>query len=183
VAIEKQIEIKFVISPNKEIDLISAPGVFTPNATTNLLIQAVRSTVSGSVSLLDLGCGTGVVGLSLYLQKIIKLPLYASDLSELAVLCSRMNFERYGCLAEVRRGSLFEPWLDDKFDVIIDDISGIAQGVAEVSPWFQGVPCDTGKDGIDLVVNVLRSASQHLKKKGVSFFQCCHCQMLICFCG
>lgn len=168
--IEQHTEIKFSLSPGKEISLMSAPGVFTPNATTKLLIQAVKDTIFGPANLLDLGCGTGVVGLALHLQGLIKLPLYASDLSKSAVFCSRENFERYGCPAEVRGGSLFAPWLDEKFDVIVDDISGIAQDVAIVSPWFQGVPCDTGKDGINLVVEILRSARQHLTDGGHLFF-------------
>ena len=168
--IENQTEIKFSLGPDKEVDLAFAPGVFTPNTTTNLLIQAVKSTISEPVTLLDLGCGTGVVGIALHLQGLIKLPLYASDLSKPAVLCSRVNFDRYECPAEVRDGSLFQPWSGNKFDVIVDDISGIAQSVADVSPWFQGVPCDTGKDGVDLVVEIIRSAPHHLNKGGRFFF-------------
>ena len=168
--IKQHTEIKFSLSLDKEIGLMSAPGVFTPNATTNLLIQAVKNTISEPATLLDLGCGTGVVGLALHLQGLIKSPVYASDLSKSSVFCSRENFERYGCSAEVRGGSLFEPWLGDKFDVIVDDISGIAQDVADVSPWFQGVPCDTGKDGIDLVVEIIRNAPQYLTEGGHFFF-------------
>lgn len=168
--IENQTEIKFSLSADKEIKLAFAPGVFTPNTTTNLLIQAVKSTISEPATMLDLGCGTGVVGIALHLQGLIKAPIYASDLSKPAVLCSRVNFDRYGCVAEVRDGSLFQPWLGKKFDVIVDDISGIAQSVADVSPWFQGVPCDTGEDGVDLVVEIIRSAPQHLNQGGYFFF-------------
>ena len=111
-----------------------------------------------------------MVGLALHLQGLVKSPLYASDLSESAVLCSRENYRRYGCPAEVRGGSLFEPWRGMTFDVIVDDISGIAQDVAVVSPWFQGVPCDTGQDGTDLVVEILRSAPRRLAEGGRLFF-------------
>ncbi len=168
--IEQHKEIKFSLALDKKIDLVSAPGVFTPNLTTNLLIQAIKNTVSGPTKLLDLGCGTGVVGLALYLQGLTKSPLYASDLSKPAVFCSRENFKRYGCQAEVRNGALFEPWLGEKFDVIVDDISAIAQDIAVVSPWFQGVPCDTGKDGTNLVSEILCSARQYLTDKGFLFF-------------
>jgi len=163
-------EIKFTLDPDKEIILASAPGVFTPNMTTSLLIQAVGSTVGEPVDLLDLGCGTGVVGLALYRQGLIKTKVSASDLSEAAVKCSRENFERYACPADVRCGSLFEPWTGMKFEVIVDDISGISQSVADVSPWFQGVPCETGEDGVDLVAEIIRSAPQYLKEGGRFFF-------------
>ncbi|QFY44493.1 methyltransferase [Candidatus Methylospira mobilis] len=163
-------EIKFALGPGKEITLASAPGVFTPNMTTSLLIQAVGSTVGEPVDLLDLGCGTGVVGVALYQQGLIKTKVSASDLSEAAVKCSRDNFERYACPAEVRCGTLFEPWVGMKFEVIVDDISGISQSVADVSPWFQGVPCETGEDGVDLVAEIIRSAPQYLKEGGRFFF-------------
>lgn len=168
--LEQRTEIKFSLGPDRELVLASATGVFTPTGTTNLLIDAVRKTISGANTPLDLGCGTGVVGLSLYLHGLVKSPLYASDLSESAVLCSRENFERYACPAEVRCGSLFEPWSGMKFDVIVDDISGVAQDVAVVSPWFKGIPSETGKDGTELVADILRKAPGHLAKGGHFFF-------------
>ena len=53
--IENQTEIKFSLGQNKEIELAFAPGVFTPNITTNLLIQGVKNTISEPATLLDLG--------------------------------------------------------------------------------------------------------------------------------
>ena len=76
----------------------------------------------------------------------------------------------YGCVAEVRNGSLFQPWSGYRFDVIVDDISGIASGVAAVSSWFQGVPCESGEDGVDLVVEVILGAPRHLSDGGSFFF-------------
>ena len=169
ITIENQTEIKFSLGADNEIELAIAPGVFTPNTTTKLLIQAVKNIILEPVTLLDLGCGTGVVGIALHHLNLIKC-IYASDLSKPAVLCSRVNFDRYDCVADVRGGSLFEPWAGHKFDVIVDDISGIAQSIADVSPWFQGVPCNTGEDGVDLVVEIIRSSPQHLSQGGRFFF-------------
>ena len=163
-------EIRFPVGPDKELRLTTAPDVFVPNITTVLLIEAVRGTVTSPVKLLDLGCGTGVVGLALHQDGLVKAPLAASDLSPGAVQCSRVNFARYGCPATVREGSLFKPWHGEVFDVIVDDISGIAQDVAAISPWFQGVPCETGKDGTNLVAEILRSAPDHLEENGILFF-------------
>jgi len=163
-------EIKFSLSSDVESSLVTSAGVFTPNTTTNLLIDAVKGAISKRSSVLDLGCGTGVVGIALHLQDLVKEPLNASDLSKESVLCSRENFERYNCTAEAHQGSLFDPWVDRKFDVIVDDISGIAQRVAEISPWFQGVPCDTGNDGVDLVVDIINNASKYMEDGGCLFF-------------
>ena len=130
-----------------EISLVTTAGVFSPNTTTQLLINAVKKTILKPGKVLDLGCGTGVVGLALWLEGLSEEPICASDLSESAVLCAKENFKRYECEADVRRGALFEPWDNEKFNLIIDDISGISQDIASISPWFGGVPCDTGSDG------------------------------------
>jgi len=167
---DQQTELKFSLGPEKEFVLSSAPGVFTPTGTTKLLIKGVLQSVSHAVRMLDLGCGTGIVGLSLYLQGLVKPPLCASDLSASAVRCTRMNFERYGCPGDVRAGSLYEPWAGEKFDVIVDDISGVAQDIAALSPWFQGIPCETGRDGTALVVDILRNARDYLSANGRLFF-------------
>ena len=162
--------IEFLPKDGKRLKLVSAEGVFDPNTTTELLISAAKRTVSKSTKVLDLGCGTGVVGLSLWLDGLAKEPIYASDLSESSVFCSQENFKKYECEADVRCGALFEPWINKKFDLIIDDISGISQDIASVSPWFGGVPCDTGSDGTDLILDILRNASKYLTKEGYFFF-------------
>jgi hypothetical protein len=166
----KFINIKFSPRDSRELKLVSSEGVFSPNTTTELLINAVKKTIFKPVKMLDLGCGTGIVGLSLWLDGLTKEPIYASDLSVPSVSCSQENFKRYGCEADTRCGTLFEPWTGEKFDVIIDDISGISQDIASISPWFGGVPCDTGSDGTDLVLDILRNASKYLLKDGYFFF-------------
>ncbi len=166
----KFIDIKFLPKGGKEIRLVSAEGVFTPNTTSDLLISAVNKTISEPVKMLDLGCGTGVVGLSLWLEGLVKEPMYASDLSAPSVSCSQENFKRHGCEADIRCGALFEPWANEKFDIIIDDISGISQDIASASPWFGGIPCDTGSDGTNLILDILRNASKHLLEDGYFFF-------------
>ena len=163
-------DIEFLPNNGRKMNLASAKGVFDPNTTTELLINAVKKTISKPQKILDLGCGTGVVGLSLWLEGFAKEPIFASDLSGPSISCSQENFRRYECEADVRCGALFEPWGDEKFDVIIDDISGISQDIASVSPWFGGVPCDTGRDGTNLVLDILNNSSKYLAKDGYFFF-------------
>lgn len=162
--------IEFSPKEGKKINLITAEGVFNPNTTSELLIKAVKRTIDKPKKMIDLGCGTGVVGLSLWLEGLVIEPICASDLSEISVTCSKQNFKKFNCAANVRCGSLFEPWRNEKFDIILDDISGISQEIAPISPWFEGVPCETGTDGTGLVIDIIRNASKHLKKNGHFFF-------------
>ena len=162
--------IKFIPKNGRKMNLVSSKDVFDPNTTTELLINAVKKTISEPKKILDLGCGTGAVGLAIWLEGLAKEPIYASDLSVPSVSCSQENFRRYECEADVRCGALFEPWSDKKFDVIMDDISGISQEIAPISPWFEGVPCETGSDGTDLVLDIIRHASKYLLKDGYFFF-------------
>ena len=162
--------IKYSISKKDEFDLDWLPGVFKPNLTTELLIKAVSSKIMRTSKVLELGCGTGIVGLALNAEGMISQPIYASDLSEAATNCSKSNFSKYGCDAEVRKGSLFDPWAEYKFDVVVDDISGISEEVAKISPWFQGVPCQTGKNGTNLTIEIIEKASKYLTENGFLFF-------------
>ena len=66
---------------------------------------------------------------------------------------------------------MYEPWEGDKFDLIIEFISAIAKKVAKVSPWYKnGIPCDCGEDGTDLVNDVLKVSKKYLKKNGKLIF-------------
>ena len=66
---------------------------------------------------------------------------------------------------------MFEPWVDKRFDLIIESISAIAKKVATISPWYRNeIPCDCGEDGTDLVNEVLKATRNHLKKNGKLIF-------------
>ena len=149
----------------------TAGNVFIPTHTTQLLIQAARRTISRPGKLLDLGCGIGVCGLVLAKLGSCQPPVYLSDVSEKAAGLALRNAERMGLSVEVRSGSLFSPWTGERFDVILDDVSGVCEEIARFSPWFpEGVACETGRDGADLVVAVLEQADRHLAPEGVLLF-------------
>lgn len=161
---------KFKIDKNNEILLTMPSGVFLPTGTTAVLLKAVRTYVRKPGKVLDLGCGCGVIGIVLHQMGLVKAPLYASDLSEAAIDCMNKNAAFYHCPVIVKCGSLFEPWKDEKFDYIVNDVSGIAVDVAKVSPWYNNVSCESGVDGTSLVVEVLKEAPRYLNKGGLFFF-------------
>ena len=57
-----------------------------------------------------------------------------------------------------------------KFDVIVNDVSGIAERAARVSPWYPVTIPTGGEDGTDVVTRVLDQASGFLNKGGALYF-------------
>lgn len=160
----------FPLGANSELYLDVPKGVFTPTGTTKVLFKAVLEKVKKPGKILDLGCGCGVMGIALHQKGLAADPLYASDLSEAAVLCTQANASKYRCPITAKAGPLFEPWADERFDCIVDDVSGVSEEVAKISPWFDNVPCDAGLDGTSLVVQVIKTAPRHLNPGGCLFF-------------
>ena len=165
---------ELVLVNGERLSFLLEDGVFKPTGTSETLITAVQEClrtekVKKVLSLLDLGCGCGVGGLSLAkLNQSIQLSM--SDFSEAAVSIAKVNAVRLGLNADVRFGSLFEPWNNQKFDIILDDVSGVAAEIAKHSGWFANVPCDAGRDGTDLIISVIKEAPHYLTPGGSFFF-------------
>jgi len=159
----------FVLDKTNNIEIYLPESVFEPTYTSNLCIEAAQKIIDINSSVLDLGCGSGIVGLALAKNNDIK-KISCSDLSPHATSAAKINFELYGIDADIRTGSLFEPWKKSKFDFIIDDVSGISEEVAKMSPWFgENIPCFSGKDGTELTLEVIYKAKNFLNTSGGLF--------------
>ncbi len=155
--------------PAYEFD--TAEEVFVPTATSRLLIEGACRSIQRPAKVLDLGCGIGVCGMVLAKLGYCQFPVYLSDISERAVEVARGNAKRLEVSAVIRQGSLFTPWKGERFDVIVDDVSGVSEEIARLSPWFPaGVECQTGRDGTALVVRFLEEAAEYLKAGGLLLF-------------
>ena len=154
---------------NTKILLNTSDLVFAPTATSDFLISGVLSNINKVDKLLDLGCGNGIVGIAL--SKFNKAnKIYFSDISNEAVKVTDLNIKLNNCVGEVIKSNIFSNWNGYKFDIIVDDISGISEEVAKLSRWFKNVPCDSGIDGTANIEKVLNEARHFLNKNGKIFF-------------
>jgi len=146
------------------------PDVFYPTSTTVLLLRAARRVLASGPprgAVLDLGCGAGIVAVVLARLLPREVAVRASDLSAAAVRLTRHNARRNGVPIDCRRGSLFEPWAGERFDLIVDDVSGVAEPVARVSGWYPPpVLSQAGDDGTRWILEVLARAADYLLPGG-----------------
>ena len=82
---------------------------FIPTATSDFLIKACIKEMPNKGTILDLGCGVGIVGISI--SKLTNSDkIFFSDVSEEAIKLCKSNSEKYNLNYVAKVGSLFEPW-------------------------------------------------------------------------
>ena len=165
----KKVEYISKFDKKKKILLNTNDNVFAPTATSDFLISAVASNINKVDNLLDIGCGNGIVGISLSkLEKVNK--IICSDISDEAVNLSELNIKLNNCEGKAIKSNIFSNLNGYKFDVIVDDISGISEEVANLSKWFKNIPCDAGIDGTKNVEKILKESKIYLNSDGKLFF-------------
>ncbi len=163
----------FKLKNGQELN-IQHDNSFDPNLTTKLIYESARNFVTvPNMDILEVGCGCGVISLAIATEFHELSPnLSLSDLSEGAVLDARLNFQNNKLNADIRLGSVLDPWMKGpkKYDLIIDDISGVINKIAEISPWFTKAPFATGDTGVELLLEFLEKSSLLLKPNGTIIF-------------
>ena len=156
------------LGDSEAITFATAPDVFYPTSTTVLLLRAARGALAEPCqSVLDLGCGSGVVAVVLARLLPPGTSVCASDLSPEAVRLASANAGRNGVHVDCRCGSSFDPWKGQRFDLIVDDVAGVAEPLDRLSGWYPpGVPSDAGRDGARWILDILERAPDHLSPGG-----------------
>jgi methylase of polypeptide subunit release factors len=139
------------------------PGVFSPTHTSRTLADALE--IGPDDTVVDVGCGSGVlsfVAARLGAQRVI-----GCDISPDAVVAAGTNAARLGLSerVEFRTGSLLEPVRDVRADVLIGDVSGIPDEIAEVTGWFPDGRAG-GPTGVELPLQMIEQIGDTLVPGG-----------------
>jgi release factor glutamine methyltransferase len=151
------------------VTLETAPDVFCPTSTSVLLLRTARHMLEqrAAETVLDLGCGCGVVAVVLAGSNGRGARVSASDVSPAATQLTLKNAAKNGVSVECRSGSLFEPWVGRRFSLIVDDVAGVAEPIDRLSGWYPGgVPSEAGPDGTRWILEVVDQAPDYLEPDG-----------------
>jgi release factor glutamine methyltransferase len=140
------------------------PGVFIPRPETERLVETAAGLLAPDDRRLlapvavEIGCGSGVIGVSLALE-VPRLTVWCTDIDPRAAALTRRNARSHGVDARltVCEGSRFDPLPDHLLgavDLVVSnppyvasgDIPGLAREVAEHDP---PAALDGGADGLD----------------------------------
>jgi SAM-dependent methyltransferase len=154
------------------LELYTTEGAFRPNPTTVRFGRAVRVTLGDIV--FDIGTGIGPLAIKAALDGAGE--VHGVDPVEIHCVLARRNVAKYGLQGRVtiHEGRFFEPFREGTSricaDVIIGDISGIADPVAHALGWYsRSVPAG-GPDGAEQIVAMLAAAGEFLRPGGTLYF-------------
>ncbi|HEX6208332.1 MAG TPA: 50S ribosomal protein L11 methyltransferase [Actinomycetota bacterium] len=140
-----------------------APRVFPPSRTSMLVAETLE--IEPGETVIDVGCGSGV--LSFVAARLGAARVYGTDVVREAVEVATANARALGLedRTEFREGSLLDPVEDVVADVVIGDVSGIPDSVAELTGWFPGGHAG-GPTGAEVPVALIESVADHLRPGG-----------------
>lgn len=135
-------------------------------------INYINKLFTHPVDIIDLGCGSGVIGITLD-KKISTNSVDLIDISEKAIEVANKNCELLNSKAKTLQSNFFEN-VNKKYDVVIsnppyiktnEEIEDIVRNNEPHLALFAGV------DGLDCYRNILNNVKEHLKEKYLIAFE------------
>ena len=127
------------------------------------------------LTLIDVGCGSGAIGISLKLEEP-SLEVYASDISEEALVVARGNATKLGAEMEFYQGSMLDPYVERnmKVDLLVCNppyIRSDAAMEASVVDYEPNVALFGGEDGLYFYRLVFDHCEKILNPNSVMAFE------------
>lgn len=157
------------------LDFTVTPDTLIPRADTETLVETVLHIIgSKKVSLLDIGTGTGCIGISIAHYKNADITLV--DKSKKALEIAKINAKKHNTSAKLLCMDILCDYPKDKFDIIVSNPPYIETDVietlqTEVKDHEPMSALDGGNDGLVFYRRIVEIAPEMLTKNGILAFE------------
>lgn len=150
-------------------DFITSKKVLKPRLDSEILVAETLKIAKSGQSVLDLCCGSGIVGITLNLEKNMKATL--CDISKYAIKLSKKNAKALGADVAIYKSDMFKN-VAGKFDFICINPPYIKSGEIEklddaVKKFDPLLALDGGDDGLKFYRIIEKEFKKFLNKNGV----------------
>ncbi len=148
------------------------PRVETEELVENILYE-YDDLFDGKVDVVDIGCGSGCIGITLALEEP-NMNVTLTDISFEALEVAKKNALNLGANVRFLQGDMLEPVKKEKFDILVSnppyipDNEDVCSLVKDNEPW---VALFGGEDGLKFYRIILSQAHEILKEKSIIAFE------------
>ncbi len=144
--------------------------VLDPRPESELIIDITKDLLFDGMRVLDLGCGSGCIGISLYKENP-NISLFLADFSKKAIRISKKNAAELKTECEFIHSNLFTN-ISGKFDLIVTNLPYISKGdffflQKEIILYEPHEALYGGVSGLDAIKLFLSGVDRYLNKNGV----------------
>ena len=144
--------------------------VLDPRPESELIIDITKDLLFDGMRVLDLGCGSGCIGISLYKENP-NISLFLADSSKQAIKISKKNAVELKTECELIHSFLFAN-ISGKFDLIVTNLPYISKGdfsflQKEIILYEPHEALYGGVSGLDAIKLFLSAVSRYLNENGV----------------
>ena len=151
-------------------------NVLIPRADTEILIEKALSKINvlDTYDILDLGCGTGIIGITIALERpLSKITLI--DQSEHAIQNTKDNQALYQATnVMIQKSNWFNALDQTRFDVILSNPPYLEENDPHLLQGLEGEPIDAlvaGPAGTEAIQHIIKNAKNYIKPSGWLFIE------------